>query len=606
MERTDRAPWHERRWVRVVALALASVLLLYVGDSLLHLKRVVRGVWVSGASLSGSSREDAERVLHELEERLARAPLRVRIGQNLHEIDPSALGFSVDVAASADLAFACGRRGVLADFGFWLARFVTPAHFRAVVVIDDERARRLIEEWESEGKDARPFGGGVKVEGDDVRGEPPRRGVVIDRAAALALLRASLAEQPRSTVSLPEVEVEPFVVPGAVEAAVERARQITRRAIVLATDSEDVTLTVSSAELKAALRSREPSQESPRIELYFDPAAIDQVLAKTRSAIEDPPREASFLIDDRDRVSVIPSRSGTLLSAERVAGALLSAAGKDARGSLPLERGTEPVFTTKVAEALKITGLVAQHTTHHVCCQPRVENIHRAADLVDSLVVEPGSFVSLNAILGPRTAKNGFLEAPTIEEGEMVDSLGGGVSQFATTFFNALFLGGYQIEERTAHTFWFSRYPMGRDATLSWPKPDVIFQNDSNAGILIRALYTDTSITVKLYGDNGGRKVRFRVSPQQDLVKPPIEYIADPERTPDEEKVKESGQMGWTVFVTRDIEFPNGEKLQDRRKVIYKPRVRRLLVHECRIPEGEPGYTGEKCPEPEDAGADAE
>ncbi len=304
-------------------------------------------------------------------------------------------------------------------------------------------------------------------------------------------------------------------------------------------------------------------------------------------------------------MTVIPSRAGTLLSPDKVASALLRVArSPDRRGRLPLERGAEPAFTTAAAQALGIKELVGQHTTHHNCCQPRVDNIHRAADIIDSWLVPPGQIVSLNAMIGPRTTKNGFVLAPTIEEGEMVDSLGGGTSQFATTFFNALFLGGIDIEERTAHSYWFSRYPMGRDATLSWPKPDVIFQNDTDAGLLIRTIYTDTSITVKLYGDAGGRKVRFRVSPQQDLVKPPIEYIADPDRSPDEEKVKESGQIGWTVFVTRDIEFKGGTKRQDRRKVTYKPRVRRVLVHPCRIPDGEPGYTGEKCPELEDGGSD--
>jgi vancomycin resistance protein YoaR len=595
------------RWLRGVGIAVATVLVLHLGDALLHLGSVVRGVWMSGVSLSGQNREEAENVLRELEARLRDAPLRVSVGGDVHEVKPAELGFSLDVKASVDAALAAGRRNPFSDFGFWLARFFTPLRIPAVVAIDEERARRFVDGWEKQAGGPRPFGGGVKIVGDALAADPPRPGQIVDRTRALALLKAALADPSRSSVSLPVTDAEPFVVEGEVERALARANELTRRELVLTSPSDAVALRLGPAELRRAVRSEPPTPQNPKIELSLDPTSIDASLVEVRKALEAPPESARFFIDARDRVSVVPGRSGTLIAPERVARALMDAAAHpDKTAPLPIERGAEPDLTTAEAEALKIQGLVSQHTTHHVCCQARVDNIHRAADILDATIVESGGIASLNAMLGPRTAKNGFKEAPTIEEGEMVDSLGGGVSQFATTFFNALFLGGYQIEERTPHTYWFSRYPMGRDATLSWPKPDVIFVNDTGSGLLIRALYTDTSITVKIYGDNGGRKVRYRVSPQQDMVKPTIEYIPDPERPPDDEKVKEAGQIGWTVFVTRDIEFANGQKRQDRRKVVYKPRVRRVFVHPCKIPEGEPGHTGDKCPEPEDAGTDAE
>jgi hypothetical protein len=64
--------------------------------------------------------------------------------------------------------------------------------------------------------------------------------------------------------------------------------------------------------------------------------------------------------------------------------------------------------------------------------------------------------------------------------------------------------------------------------------------------------------------------------------------------------VKEAGMVGWSVIVGRVRTFPDGTTKEERRKVTYRPRVRRVEVHPCRIPEGEPGHTGERCPEPED------
>jgi vancomycin resistance protein YoaR len=237
---------------------------------------------------------------------------------------------------------------------------------------------------------------------------------------------------------------------------------------------------------------------------------------------------------------------------------------------------------------------------------PRVDNIHRIADLVSGVVVKPGEQFSVNEHVGPRTTDKGFKAAPTIVYGEMEDTVGGGISQFATTLFNAAFHGGYDIVERTPHSYYFPRYPMGHEATLSFPKPDLIVRNDTRAGLWIHCSYTPTSITVKLFGDNAGRRVRRKVSKVRDVTRPPLEYLADAALDPDEEKVRERGQVGWTVVVSRIIEFADGTSRTEERKVVYQPRVRRVRVHPCKIPEGEKGYTGERCPEQEEAEAQAD
>ena len=219
-------------------------------------------------------------------------------------------------------------------------------------------------------------------------------------------------------------------------------------------------------------------------------------------------------------------------------------------------------------------------------------------------MVKPGETFSVNQVVGPRTRANGFVPAPTIEEGEMVDTLGGGISQFATTFFNAVFHGGYDILERQPHTYYFARYPMGHEATLSYPKPDLVFRNDTDAGALIRCEYGDTFIRVKIFGDNGGRKVTAKVSGQFDIKRPPVQLFPNRKLSPNREKVRYGGMIGWSVVVSRLLTFPDGSRREEKRKVIYNPRPREVEVHPCRIPKDEPGYTGEECPVPTDTGDD--
>jgi len=141
---------------------------------------------------------------------------------------------------------------------------------------------------------------------------------------------------------------------------------------------------------------------------------------------------------------------------------------------------------------------------------------------------------------------------------------------------------------------------MGHEATLSWPHPDLVFENDSQAGLLIRATYTKTSITLTLYGDNGGRRVETSVSSRMDIVQPPVEFVADPTMPPDKEKRLDSGCIGWSVITSRKITFPDGRVKEESRKVTYQPKSRRLKVHPCRIPDGEPGHTDQPCPVPEE------
>ena len=136
--------------------------------------------------------------------------------------------------------------------------------------------------------------------------------------------------------------------------------------------------------------------------------------------------------------------------------------------------------------------VIGSFTTDHPCCAPRVTNIHRIADLVDGHVLLPGERFDLNALTGPRDRARGFVDAPQILDGEFVDRIGGGISQFVTTMFNAVFFSGLKDVEHSPHSYYISRYPPGREATISDPAPDFVFENDSPHGVLIDTSYTDT------------------------------------------------------------------------------------------------------------------
>lgn len=160
--------------------------------------------------------------------------------------------------------------------------------------------------------------------------------------------------------------------------------------------------------------------------------------------------------------------------------------------------------------------LLAGFTTFHDCCQSRVTNIHLMADKLNGQVVAPGEVFSLNERLGPRGESEGYVPAGILLDGEIYCcdhplNVGGGTSQVATTLYNALFRNGFEIIDHKPHSRYISRYPLGIEATLGYPYPDIVFRNDTFTPLTILTSYTNTSITVELLGDTLGRKTSWMV-----------------------------------------------------------------------------------------------
>jgi vancomycin resistance protein YoaR len=167
---------------------------------------------------------------------------------------------------------------------------------------------------------------------------------------------------------------------------------------------------------------------------------------------------------------------------------------------------TEATVTTEQATALGIKEVMGEFTTTFPHAPYRNVNIGTAAAKINGTLLKPNEMFSLNKIVGERTKENGFTEGNIISGGKFVLDLGGGVSQSATTTFNAAFFAGLKDVEHKAHSVYISRYPVGREATVAWPAVDLKFLNDSGHGILIQTIFNAStpgsagSITVKIWG----------------------------------------------------------------------------------------------------------
>jgi vancomycin resistance protein YoaR len=157
----------------------------------------------------------------------------------------------------------------------------------------------------------------------------------------------------------------------------------------------------------------------------------------------------------------------------------------------------------------------------------------------------------VNDHVGPRTVEKGFVPGGAIMDGEFVDQIGGGVSQFATTLYNAAYFGGYELVDYRAHSYYISRYPRGREATLNYPTIDLVVRNSSPYGMLIEATTTDDSVTVTIWGTDWVEVES--VTGQPFNVQP--------------------GQVrnGFDVVDTRILRFPEGREEREERFTRYLP-----------------------------------
>lgn len=612
-----RGPWSPRDLLLLslcpflfVATALGSERLQSVGY-------VLPGVSLDSVDVSGFAPQVLDLAIERVANTARQHTVKARVGSAVFRISGADLSAQIAPDTRAQVLSA-GRTGNLLRQVLWrFERFSGPDEYRSKLVLDQNSVEEHLVAFERAAL-AIPREGSVTYEEGQVRLVYPEPGETIDRQKASALLLEAIDSR-LGGVELPTRRWSPTTTPEAVDYAAARFERAMRGPVELFVRSpppeDPADLAAFEARLEeendperveriqpevfaSSLATRQKPDAPSELEIYLRPTLLEPTLREVRERWERPAQDAIFNVDNQHAITVEPSKAQWVLSTEHAAQALLDAAFSDERrGVWELAVGEQPRITTQKAHSLNIHKLVGRFVTRHPCCRPRVKNIHRIADMLDGTVVLPGESFSVNETLGPRTMAMGFEPAPTIVRGEIDDTVGGGISQFATTFFNAVLRAGYEIIERQPHSYYFPRYPVGHEATLSYPKPDFIFRNDTQSGLLVKTRYTQTSIHVLIYGDNEGRVVTTEVSKPFDHVEPEVEYLADDTLQPGEEKIEQRGERGFTVYASRTVLEADGRERTEKRKVIYNPRPERILVHSCQLPEEAEEYTGQPCPE---------
>lgn len=484
------------RVLLVAAVAVVVVVALWGVDTNATRGKVGRGVTLAGTSIARLAAPELDAAVADLAERYRTAEVTVDASEGGFQASGAELGLSVVADLTAADAMTVGRTGNVATrIVGWARSFVSERKAPVRITVDEAAMASVVKERDP----ARtpPVEPSVTVEDDKVVPKPGEPGRGISAPSVLVALQKAGPE------GLPlRISVERDALPP--RFPIEDAQRLAERAEQLSVDGLPVaagpaTATVPASVLRGWFTAQPTETE---LKLVVDASDAPDALAELFPRPTVAPVDAGFSVSG-GRVSITPSKAGSGCcgpgAAAAIQSSLLSRSAGDAAVALPL-KSVPPSRTEDDARKLGVVEPIGTFTTNHAGGEPRVRNIHRIADLVQGALIEPGATFSVNDYVGRRTTANGFVPAPVIDyEYKFTEDVGGGISQFATTIFNAAFFAGLDIPSYYMHGIYISRYPYGRESTISFPSPDVRIRNNTPYGVLIWSTYTETSITVTMY-----------------------------------------------------------------------------------------------------------
>ncbi len=183
-------------------------------------------------------------------------------------------------------------------------------------------------------------------------------------------------------------------------------------------------------------------------------------------------------------------------------------------------------------------------------------NIKHAAMQFHNVILQPGEKFSFIRYMGKVDSANGYMKELVIVNGDSLEpQYGGGICQVSSTLFRTVFFAGLKVLNRVNHSFEVKYYrPVGLDATIFDPYPDLKFQNDTDH-LLVVQNFVDikrTKMYFKLIGKKDGRRMRFEGPTYEGIVGEKQEHY----------------KYSWVRY----IDFPDGTSRKDKFGSVYRNR----------------------------------
>ena len=170
----------------------------------------------------------------------------------------------------------------------------------------------------------------------------------------------------------------------------------------------------------------------------------------------------------------------------------------------------------KAEDLAKVQDVLGTFTTSYSTSGgSRSANVANGCNLINGTTLFPGEEFSAYEAVAPFTEANGYYMAGSYLNGQVVDSLGGGICQVSTTLYNAVLLSELDVTERYNHSMIVTYVDPSADAAIAESSgKDFKFRNNTDYPIYIEGSTTsDKNITFTIYGvetrDTANREVAY-------------------------------------------------------------------------------------------------
>ncbi|WP_210400081.1 VanW family protein [Corynebacterium sp. HMSC04H06] len=551
-----------KRGVRGWAIALGILVGLFVIAGVAYAMDVVanqgktpRAVSVGGVDISNMERRDAVAKLEDELGDVENQPVTVTAGEKTTEFIPHEAGLQMDFKRAVD-----GIEDASLNPFARVYSFFAPQREYDVDTEVDEAAFQPTVDRLTEDLTIQPKDGAINLAGGKVNVTDAVTGQSVDREELATEVSEGWVDP--EGVEVDAEETEPAVTQDEVEKMAEGDAADAVAGDLVTRGRDDVESRITPAEVEQFV-TVEP--HDGKLELKINNERAQEMIGEALKPSVQVKQNASISFSGGSK-QVTPHRDGVVIDWDKTMDGFDERVKDNKDREWDAEYRDEPAtFTTEQAENASFDDVVGEFTTGGFSGASG-QNIKRVADQVNGAFLAPGETFSLNGYTGPRGTAQGYVESGIIIDGRAGEAVGGGISQFATTLYNAAYFAGMEDTAHTPHSYYISRYPAGREATVYEGAIDLQFTNNSEHPVMISTSYSNSEITVQLKGTktvevesiNNGRWAQTQPQPKQ---------VDADDCSPS------SGAPGFTTSDTRVIRNLSGQEIsRETTTTVYDPQ----------------------------------
>lgn len=595
----------DRRKISLIFGVAAGLVVLFAGFCIyiqVFSTKILPNIKIGTVAVGGLSIDAAAQKLEEIGKKNVTEKVKLHINDKNFEESAENLGLDYDYKASAQKAYNLGHGlGKVKNVYLSARTIFGPIYLLPELTSGKEQVKSWVQTIALEVDDPLQ-NANLEVRSGTAYVTEPKDGKQIDQSETAARIINSFSNFTPPDLTLERKATYPQISKQDAEVLADKAKELVKDPLVLVIDSKKFTINSNTLGKWIELKVKDTDKSGEKYVSFSADEIATYLKDNIAPSVNHQPRDAKFSFSGGSISVIQNSVPGASLNNEKASRgivALLEDSSRERKMEIALDEEKAKISEEVVNNVAKygIREQIGSGTTNlGNSPQNRIHNIKTGAGLLNGILIAPGEEFSTLGHLGSISGASGFLPELVIKEDRTVPEFGGGLCQVSTTLFRAALNAGLKITERTNHSYRVSYYepPVGMDATIYSPKPDLRFVNNTPAYILVQSGVSGSSITFNFYGTSDGRRVTtsdpeiYDVTPPGDTI-----YVEDPGMEPGAQKYLEHAHPGSkAVFYYKVYNANGGLKLEQTFKSVYVPWPARI----ARGPEKPPEETGGEQP----------